>query len=95
MSAVVPGTGKIYAGDLRSGVSTFLIVGALGGMAAESWARYGLEDWRTIALSSIFGLFYIGNIYGSALSVSVIKDTYADAQKATLLFILNIPLHQF
>ena len=95
MSAVIPGSGKIYAGDLRSGVSTLLIVGALGGMAAESWIKLGGRDWRTIALSSVFGLFYIGNIYGSALSVSVIRNTYQDAEKATLLFDLRIPLHQF
>ena len=95
MSAVIPGAGKIYAGDLRSGVSTFLIVGALGALAAESWIKYDIRDWRTITLTSIFGLFYIGNIYGSALSVSVIKNTYADAEKATLLFDLRIPLHRF
>ncbi len=95
MSAVIPGSGKIYAGDLRSGISTLLIVGALGGMAAESWIKLGGRDWRTIALSSVFGLFYIGNIYGSAMSVSVIRNTYQDAEKATLLFDLRIPLHQF
>lgn len=95
MSAVIPGSGKIYAGDLRSGVSTFLIVGALGAMAAESWSKLGIKDWRTITLSSLFGVFYIANIYGSALSVSVTKQTYEDAQKATLLFGLRIPLHQF
>ena len=94
MSAVIPGSGKIYAGDLRSGVSTFLIVGALGGMAAESWIKLGGGDWRTIALSSVFGLFYIGNIYGSALSVSLIQNANKDAEKATLLFDLRIPLHR-
>ena len=95
MSAVIPGAGKIYAGDLRSGVSTFLIVGALGAMMAESAHKLGWQDWRTIALSSVFGVFYIGNIYGSAVSVSVIRNTYQDAQKASLLFDLHIPLHQF
>lgn len=95
MSAVIPGSGKIYAGDLRSGVSTFLVVGALGLMAAESWKKLGGKDWRTITLTSIFGLFYTANIYGSAVSVSVIKQTYEDAQKATLLFDLRIPLHEF
>ena len=40
-------------------------------------------------------LSIIGNIYGSALSVSVIKNSYQNAQKATLLFDLRIPLHQF
>ncbi|MBR5924881.1 MAG: hypothetical protein IKZ60_05405, partial [Bacteroidales bacterium] len=92
MSAVIPGSGKIYAGDLRSGVSTFLIVGALGAMAAESWAKLGIKDWRTITLSSLFGIFYTANIYGSALSVSLTKQAYEDAQKATLLFDLRIPL---
>ena len=95
MSAVIPGSGKIYAGDLRSGVSTFLVVGALGAIAAESWSKLGIKDWRTITLSSIFALFYTANIYGSAVSVSVIKQAYEDAQKATLMFDLRIPLHQF
>ena len=95
VSAVIPGSGKIYAGDLRSGVSTFLIVGALGIMAAESWSKLGIDDWRTITLTSLFGLFYTANIYGSVLSVSVTKQAYEDARKATLLFDLRIPLHQF
>ena len=95
MSAIIPGSGKIYAGDLRSGVSSFLVVGALGLMAAESWKKLGGKDWRTITLTSVFGLFYTANIYGSALSVSIIKQTYEDAQKATLLFDLRIPLHEF
>ena len=93
MSAVIPGAGKIYAGDLNSGLSTLLIVGALGAMTAEAWSKLGLQDWRTIGLASVFGVFYIGNIYGSALSVSVIRNTYADAQKATLLFGIRLPLH--
>ncbi len=95
LSAVIPGAGKMYAGDLRSGVSTLLVVGALGGMFAESWSKLGLKDWRTIALGSVFGIFYIGNIYGSALSVSVVRQSYSDAEKATLLFNLRVPLHQF
>gem|GEM_PF-1373196 len=93
MSAVIPGSGKIYAGDLSSGLSTLLIVGALGAMTAEAWAKLGIRDWRTIGLASVFGVFYIGNIYGSALSVSVIRNTYADAQKASLLFGIRLPLH--
>lgn len=94
MSAVVPGAGKIYAGDLSSGVSTMLIVGALGAMTAESIVKLGIKDWRSISLASIFGLFYIGNIYGSYLSVSIIQNTISDAQKATLLFNIRIPLHE-
>ena len=95
MSAIIPGSGKIYAGDLRSGVSSLLTVGALGLMAWESGNKLGWSDWRTITLTSVFGLFYIADIYGSALSVSVIRQTYEDARKTTLLFDLRIPLHQF
>ena len=95
MSAIIPGSGKIYAGDLGSGVSSLLTVGALGLMAWESQSKLGWSDWRTITLTSILGLFYIADIYGSALSVSVIRQTYEDARKTTLLFDLRIPLHQF
>lgn len=95
MSAIIPGSGKIYAGDVASGLSSFLIVGALGGMFADSWNKKGLDNWRTIALGSILGLFYTADIYGSYLSVSIIKDSLNDAQKTTLLFNLRIPLHSF
>ena len=70
-------------------------MGALGGMFADSWNKKGLDNWRTIALGSILGLFYTADIYGSYLSVSIIKDSLNDAQKTTLLFNLRIPLHSF
>lgn len=95
MSAVIPGAGKIYAGDIHSGVSTFLIVGALAGMLAETWVKCGPRDWKTISLGSLFGLFYIGNVYGSYLSVSIMENAISDAQKAALLFNIRIPLHDF
>lgn len=93
MSAVIPGAGKIYAGDLHSGVSAFLIVGSSAAFTAESWIKRGATNWRTCLLASLTGLFYLGNIYGSYMSVSVIENSITQTQNATILFNIHIPLY--
>ena len=95
LSALVPGAGKMYAGDIHSGAATLLTVGALAGIFAESFVKFGARDWKTISLGSVLGLFYLGNIYGSFLSVSIMENAVSDAHKATLLFNIRIPLHSF
>ncbi|MCF0174810.1 MAG: hypothetical protein HUJ95_05670 [Bacteroidales bacterium] len=93
MSAIIPGSGKMYAGDFLSGLSSFLIVGTTAGFTAESWIKRGGGDWRTIVLATLTGLFYIGNIYGSYVSVSVIDTAINESHNATILFNIHIPLH--
>ena len=91
-SALVPGSGKVYAGRVGEGVASFLTVGSLGAITAENWNRHGLKDWRTILAGSLCATFYLGNIYGSYLSVSVEKDERAKAENAVILYHLHIPV---
>lgn len=94
MSAVIPGSGKIYAGNLREGVSALITVGALAGMTVESISKNGMGDWRSIGLAALSGLFYAANIYGSYLSVSTTETLIDNARKTAVLFTVGVPLSE-
>ena len=91
-SAVVPGLGKVYAGRIGEGVSAFLTVGTLGVITAEQWKKHGIGDWRTLLAGSLCTFFYIGNIYGSYLSVSIENDERLSSENTLILYHLHIPL---
>lgn len=92
MSTVVPGLGKIYAGNLGEGLSSLLTVGSFAAVTAECWAKQGFGDWRTITFGAIGLLFYIGNIYGSYFSVQHLNNYINDAQTTAILYNIHIPL---
>lgn len=62
MSAIIPGSGKIYAGKTGEGVSSFLIVTVLSLITWENYRNDGLSDYKTILAGSALSLYYFGNI---------------------------------
>ena len=91
-SAVIPGAGKVYAGRLGEGVAAFLTVGSLGAITAENWVRHGGKDWRTILAGSLCATFYLGNIYGSYMSVSIENNDRITAENTAIVYHLHLPL---
>lgn len=91
-SAVIPGAGKVYAGRLGEGIAAFLTVGSLGAITAENWVRHGNKDWRTILAGSLCATFYLGNIYGSYMSVSVENNDRITAENTAIVYHLHLPL---
>ena len=91
-STFIPGAGKVYAGRLGEGVAAFMTVGSLGAITAENWKKHGLKDWRTILAGSLCATFYLGNIYGSYMSVSIEKDKRIANENATIIYHLHLPL---
>lgn|GEM_PF-6762205 len=71
LSALVPGLGKVYAGKPRHGIAAFFPIAIIGVQAFECYRKGGWKDPRFLAYGSLFTAFYLGNIYGSALSVRV------------------------
>jgi TM2 domain-containing membrane protein YozV len=92
MSVVIPGSGKIYAGKTGQGIYNFFITGILGLQTMEAYRKSGPQSFRFIAYSTLFGSFYIGNIWGSALSVKMKKDESIEGIHQQILFDLHIPL---
>ena len=92
LSAVVPGLGKIYAGQVGDGIATFLTVGALAAITAENWLKNGISNWKTIGFGSAFAVFYIGNIFGSVASISVYRNQFNEKQNNTILLGVHLPV---
>lgn len=95
LSAIVPGAGKIYAGKTGQGVASFLAVGSLAAITGEQWKKNGPGNWRTIVAGSLCAIFYIGNIYGSWISVSIHQQEVNNETKALVIYNLTVPLHSF
>ena len=94
MSAVIPGSGKMYAGYRGQGISAFFLIGMLGGVVAESYIKDGYKSPQFIAFGSLFTLFYVGNILGSTLSVKIKRNEIHNEVVHNVLFDLHIPLRR-
>lgn len=93
-SAVVPGLGQIYAGNVGEGVASFLAVGAFATLTATSWSKAGTAaNWRTITYGTIGSLLYIGNIFGSVASVKVYYQNFEEINHQAVMYSIHIPLH--
>ncbi|MFN4234711.1 MAG: hypothetical protein ACK4IK_07895 [Bacteroidia bacterium] len=94
ISAVIPGMGKFYAGYTGLPFGALFTTLPLAIVATESFIKAGLLSPQFIILGSLFGVFYIGNIWGSALSVNAIKkEKYAEINY-NILFDMHIPLRR-
>lgn len=91
-SAVLPGAGKFYAGKKRQGIAAFLPVMSLAAITYEAYRKGGVRSARFIGFGSLFSLFYIGNIWGSVLSVRIKEKEFYRAYDNKILFDLHIPL---
>lgn len=92
LSTVIPGLGKVYAGQIGEGASSFLIVGSLMAATAENACKEGWTNWKTLLFGSLSAVFHIGNIYGSAVSVRVGQQTRNNQTNVQILYHIHIPL---
>lgn len=79
LSAIVPGTGKMYLGRWGPGLVTLAGSAALGLQAWEGYHKGGVNDVQFITFSSLFVLSYAANIYSSviqtkAYNVQIVTD---------------------
>lgn len=95
LSAIVPGLGKVYSGNNGQALVSFLTCGALGAAAAENFLHYGIKHPQTLFFSGLFGIFYVGNIWGSVLSVQIVKLEKQLENKHNILVGLKLPVSKF
>jgi len=91
-SAIVPGAGKVYTGQIGEGIAAFLTVGSFAAITTENWKKNGLSNWKTITFGTVCSIFYIGNIYGSAASVQVYRNQFNEKQNLTILLNIHLPV---
>lgn len=92
LSAAVPGLGKIYAGKTAEGIASFLYVGAMGLTTYDFYDRLGPKNGFFILSAAVTGVFYAGNIWGSALAVKRQHNEFKNEMDQRILFDMHIPL---
>ncbi len=82
LSAIVPGLGKIYSGQVGDGITSFIATGLLAFLSYDNFhANHKFRGWLFTGLGS---LFYAGNIYGSTAAAQIYN--------AKILFNFNFDL---
>ncbi len=82
MSTVLPGSGYVYAGSLKEGLSAFLVNGLLG---AGIYALFKNDNVGSgILLSAVSASFYFGNIIGSVNSAKLSNQQQIDIIHKTM-----------
>lgn len=69
LSAVVPGLGKIYTGEIGDGITAFIATGILTFLSVDNFNHdHKFRGWLFAGLAAAT---YAGNIYGSAASAQI------------------------
>ena len=95
LSAVIPGAGKIYAEEKGTGIGSFLLLAGMGGMAAENIIKSGFTSWNSLLFTGLFSVFYLGNIYGSIISVKTYRERFYESNEQAVVATLLIPLRDY
>ncbi len=82
LSAVVPGTGKLYARRGMDALFALILVGTTTWQSYEGFDRDGSSSVQGWIYGVLAGGLYLGNIYGAAVSVDIFnskqKERYFD-----------------
>jgi TM2 domain-containing membrane protein YozV len=69
MSAIIPGSGKIYVGETGDGIVAFITTTVFAFIAYDNFkAGHTTRAW---IWTSVAALFYAGNVYGSVAAAQV------------------------
>ena len=94
LSAIVPGLGKFYAGYRGTPFGAMYMTIPLGAIAAESLIIAGVASLQFIALGALFGVFYVGNVWGSVLSVYAKEQEFYEELDHNIEFDLHTPVRR-
>lgn len=94
LSAIVPGSGKFYAGYRGQAISAAIPSVLIGAAAIETYIRGGPQSPQFIIAASLFSVFYVGNIMGSAFSVKIYREEQYNEIDHSILVDLHIPLRR-
>jgi hypothetical protein len=79
MSALVPGTGKMYAGRTSDGLYSLALIGGASWLAYRGFRDDGTSSVKGWLLGSVGAVLYVGNIYGSVVAVRLYNANHEEA----------------
>jgi len=65
LSAIIPGLGKVYTGNFKDGIISFIFVGINTFQSIRYYNKKGFKSGGTWIFGGLAAGFYLGNIYGS------------------------------
>lgn len=95
LSAIIPGSGKFYAGKKGEGIAAFISNVGLGLITWENYRKLGYKNVKTIFFGSLFAVNYASNIYGSVMTTKIVENDYHNVMQNQILFNMHIPLRNF
>lgn len=95
MSAIIPGSGKIYTNQYGEGIAAFFANAILAAIVVENYNKAGVTNYKTILYGTCFTAFYLGNIFGSMASVKVYKSDITTSHEKAVLYNLHISLRKY
>lgn len=90
LSALVPGSGKVYTNRFWDGLYSFLIIGVTSWRAYEGYKSKGFESVDFWVFGSMASYFYLGNIYGSAISAKIYNQKIDNEIKNSIEVFINV-----
>jgi len=93
LSAIIPGTGKIYANRTIDGLYSFLLVGSTSWLAYEGFRDSGRSSAKGWIFGSLSTFLYAGNIYGSIIAVDMYNKQIKEKLFDEVQFQINIWTH--
>ncbi|MFM8770767.1 MAG: tetratricopeptide repeat protein [Candidatus Kapaibacterium sp.] len=74
LSTVIPGLGKVYTGYPTDGLLSLISIATFAYASYDGFSSGGSSSTRGWVFGALAGGLYLGNIYGSALSASIVRD---------------------
>jgi hypothetical protein len=79
MSAVIPGSGKAYAGYWKDGLMSLVIIGVSAWQASRGFEQDGVKSAYGWIYAGVGMGFYLGNLYGTAKALNKKNNYLNDA----------------
>jgi hypothetical protein len=83
----------VYAGKPLQFLNGFVPVAIMGLQAWEGYRHKGFQSAQFWVFSTAFTVFYLGNIYGSAIAVRVAKQQQYEITQEQIMVDLRVALH--
>jgi hypothetical protein len=95
LSAILPGSGKWYAGSRGQALTSFFSFALPAAIATESYFKSGPKSFLFISSAILTSIFYSGSIIGSAYSVKRNVSSFNNDINDKILLNIHIPLRRF
>jgi len=93
MSAIIPGSGKFYTGDITDGIMGLVFVGSTAFRSIRGFSKLGVKSPRGWIFGTLCLGFYTGNIYGSVKAAKRKNQKKRDVYRKKIVDLLSSDTH--